>query len=663
MGGTAGGSEGWGSLARWVRVASRFRANVPLALLDAVLVTSSVLVLSFVRFNGDLPALHAYSESIARFLPVIVAVHLAANWAWGLYGPIWRHASVAEARRILLAGINAGAVIYLLNPLRPAPMPRSVAVIGALGATGLMGLARFQARMFGSRRYVDRTATRVAVVGAGEAGATILREMLRRPDTGRRPVVVVDDNVRKQGRSLLGVPVVGGTGRLTEVVREHRAEEVLVAIPSATQELLNEIMRGAQRAEVPLKTLPPVRELFGAAPSVSDVRGVRIEDLLGRTQVPIDVYAVRAAVYNRTVVITGAGGSIGAEIARQVAACGPERLLLIDHDETHLHDVLALAQGGHGVRASRNVELVLADIRDEDRMVDIFVEAQPDLVFHAAAHKHVPLLEAHPSEAVRTNVLGTRNVVEASAKAHAPRVVFISTDKAVRPANNLGYSKWLGEQLLLQHMPPGAQWCSVRFGNVLGSRGSVIPTFARQIAQGGPVTVTDARMTRFFMSVSEAVQLVLQAAVMADGGETYMLDMGEPVSILEMAERMVRLSGHHLGSEIPIRFSGCRPGEKLTEDLRNPDEEATPTDHPSIVRLTPKVIPGKLLWEGTRALDDLVTQRRDAAAAEQMADLVAAGRAEIAAGFAGSGTRSGDEMPDEIAEAPERRGRWSPSIT
>lgn len=630
-------------------------------MLDSVLVASAVLVLVFVRFNGDVPALQIYSENILRFLPVIVGVHLAANWACGLYGPIWRHASVAEARRILLAGATAGAVIYMLNPLRPMPMPRSVALIGALGATGLMGLARFQARVFGSRRYVDRTATRVAVIGAGEAGATILREMVRRPDTGRRPVIVVDDNARKQGRSLMGVPVVGCTEQLEEVIRQHRVEEVLIAIPSATQQLLSEITRGAQQAGVPLKTLPPVRELLGAVPSVRDVRGVEIEDLLGRTQVPTDVYAIRAAVYDRTVLITGAGGSIGGEIARQVAACGPARLLLLDHDETHLHDVLARIRDGHAT-TSRDVELVLADIRDEDRMVDVFVEAQPDLVFHAAAHKHVPLLEAHPSEAVRTNVLGTRNVVAASAKAGTPRVVFISTDKAVRPANNLGYSKWLGEQLLLQHMPPGTQWCSVRFGNVLGSRGSVIPTFMRQIDQGGPVTVTDPRMTRFFMSVSEAVQLVLQASVMAEGGETYMLDMGEPVNILEMAERMVRLSGHQVGTEIPIRFSGCRPGEKLTEDLQNPDEEAVPTAHPSIVRLTPAVIPGKLLWEGTRVLEGLVAQRRDAAVAEEMVDLVAKGRAEMTAGTTGAEDRPGD-APDEVEVVPEQRGQWSPSIT
>lgn len=638
------------------RAAARVRADIPLALLDAVLVVSSFMVLLFVRFNGDLPALGEYSDRVASFLPVIVLVHLATNWIWGLYGPIWQHASIAEARRIVLAGVSAGALIYLLNPLQPLPIPRSVALIGALGATGLMGLARFQARMFGSKRYLDRSATQVVVVGAGSAGATIVREMIRQPDTGRTPVAVVDDNPRKQGRSLMGVPVVGDISKLAAVVKQYGGQEVLVAIPSANQELLHEIMQGAQLAAVPLQTLPPVRELLGATPRVRDARNVKIDDLLGRKQVPIDLDAVRTAVQGRTVVITGAGGSIGSEIARQVASCGPDRLLLLDHDETHLHD----ARGAIGPQA----EMVLADIRDAEQMIDLFVEAQPDLVFHAAAHKHVPLLETYPGEAVRTNVLGTRNIVEAATKVGVERVVFISTDKAVRPSNNLGYSKWLGEQLVLHGTPPAAPWCSVRFGNVLGSRGSVIPTFGRQIEEGGPVTVTDPRMTRFFMSVPEAVQLVLQAAVMSEGGEIYMLDMGEPVNILEMAERMIRLSGHQVGTEIPIHFTGCRPGEKLTEDLQNPEEEAAPTDHPSIVRLTPVAIPGKLLWDGTNALEDLAGQRRGEATASSLAEMVAAGRRVIAGhSVTGAQASSEDAQDGEVEGASEQGGRWSPSIT
>ena len=290
--------------------------------------------------------------------------------------------------------------------------------------------------------------------------------------------------------------------------------------------------------------------------------------------------------------------------------------MLLDHDETHLHDVNGQLESP--------AELDLTDIRDRDRIGALMQRLRPDVVFHAAAHKHVPLLEAQPTEAVRTNVLGTLNVVEAAARFDVSHFVCISTDKAVRPSNVLGYSKWLGEQLVLLHAPGGSRWCSVRFGNVLGSRGSVIPTFARQISDGGPVTVTDPRMTRFFMSVRESVQLVLQASTLARGGEIFMLDMGEAVNILELAERMVRLSGHQVGSEIPIRFSGRRPGEKLSEDLQNPEEQADDTPHPSIVRLTATRIDADNLATSTHQLERLVTDHDDAEAAQLMVALATA---------------------------------------
>ncbi len=621
------------------------------------MVVASFMMLLFVRFNGDIPG--QYSEKLFRFLPVIVAVHLATNLIFGVYGRLWRHASVAEAARICAAGVTAGALNFVLNTsnrLGDFPVPRSVALIGAFGATGLMGMVRFQFRLFSAggsvRRQVDQAASRVAVVGAGEAGAAILREMQRRRDNGRTPVVVIDDDPRKQGRLLHDIPVVGDTVNLDRVVAEYQAEEVLVAIPSANQEFLNRVVQGAEMAAVPVKVLPPVRDLLGSAPTVRDARDLRIEDLLGRQQVPTDIDSIRATIVGRTVLITGAGGSIGSEISRQVAECHPGRLLLLDHDETHLHDARGAIEGP--------CELVLADIRDRERMVALFGETRPDIVFHAAAHKHVPLLEAHPSEAVRTNVLGTRNVVDASLTVGVDRLVFISSDKAVRPSNNLGYSKWLGEQLVLHSMPPDAHWCSVRFGNVLGSRGSVIPTFARQIADGGPVTVTDPRMTRFFMSVQESVQLVLQASVMALGGEIFMLEMGEAVNILELAERMVRLSGHQVGTEIPIHFSGRRPGEKLEEDLQNPEEHATPTAHPSIVRLTPTRVPAKLLDDGTRGLADLVIRRCDRDAAARLAELAEAGHNPEAAFVVRA---SHDELEFGALDTSERRNRWSPSTT
>jgi FlaA1/EpsC-like NDP-sugar epimerase len=313
--------------------------------------------------------------------------------------------------------------------------------------------------------------------------------------------------------------------------------------------------------------------------ALRQAREPRIEDLLGRTPVPTDLESVRRSLTGHRVLVTGAGGSIGSEICRQVSSLDPALLVLLDHDETHLHDAAATLSGP--------CTQALVDITDRAAVLEAFERYQPEVVFHAAAHKHVPVLEDHPSAAAKTNVLGTRNVVDGSVAAGASRFVQISTDKAVRPSSVMGASKRLAEQTVLAHAPEGAAYSTVRFGNVLGSRGSVIPTFARQIAQGGPVTVTDPRMTRFFMSVEEAVQLVLQASVLSRGGEIFMLEMGQPVRILDLAERMIRLSGCQVGIDIPIEITGIRPGEKLNEVLSTPDEEVLPTSHPYINRLVP----------------------------------------------------------------------------
>jgi FlaA1/EpsC-like NDP-sugar epimerase len=599
----------------WVRALSRLRVDVPVLLVDVMLVAGSFVLVNALGFDGDVPA--RSSERMFRFLPVVVTAYVASNLAWGLYGQIWRHASVAEARRVVCAGVTAGSVIFLVNEWRGFPLPRSVAVLAPVVATMFVGLVRFQQRLFSFRRRIDRAASRVAVVGAGSAGAAIVREMRRTAGTGLTPVVVVDDDPRKQARVLLGVPVVGGTSQLAAIVERYRVDEVLLAVPSADQQLTVKVMEAAEAARVPLKVLPPVRELLGGRPSVRAARVVRIEDILGRQQVVTDVEAIRAAVAGRRVLITGAGGSIGSEIAAQVAELGPARLVLLDHDETHLHDVTQRL--GPDVPA----ELALADIRDLDGLRARFDALRPDVVFHAAAHKHVPLLEAHPVEAIRTNVLGTANLVAAAA-GHVDHLVFISSDKAVRPHNALGRSKWLGEQITVLRAPPGVRWCAVRFGNVVGSRGSVIPTFAAQIAAGGPVTVTDPRMTRYFMSVHEAVQLVLQAAVLAEGGEVFMLDMGEPVNILDLAERMVRLSGRVVGSEVAIRVVGARPGEKLSEDLYDPAELAGPTAHPSIARVRRRRIEAAGLDAGLAELTAIAERGDDAAAARALAALASA---------------------------------------
>jgi FlaA1/EpsC-like NDP-sugar epimerase len=412
----------------------------------------------------------------------------------------------------------------------------------------------------------------------------------------------------------------------------------VLAITSADRALVERVAAGADIAAVPLKVLPGVREVVRGVPTVKDVRDLQIEDLLGRKQVVTDLDAVRALLCGRTVLITGAG-SIGSEIARQVSQLEPANLVLLDHDETHLHDAAA------GLEAP--TVQVLADIRDREVVFEIFRRYRPDVVFHAAAHKHVPLLEDHPCEAVTTNIVGTGNVVDAAVAVGVERFVFISTDKAVRPASVMGASKWVGEQIVLAGTPEGARFCSVRFGNVLGSRGSVIPTFARQIAAGGPVTVTHPSMTRFFMSVHEAVQLVLQASVFVEGGEVFMLEMGEAVNIRDLAERMIRLSGHAVGTEIAIRINGPRRGEKLVEELRAPSERAESTAHASILRLLPVPLPVDRLEDGIVELTDLAGCRRGDEVARLLFDLVNAAPLDS------------DSLVD--LASMERSELWSPS--
>lgn len=550
-------------------------------LLDALAVAFAYLFAIGVRFDFAIPG--KYLDAAVRFVPVAIAVHIGANLGFRLYHEVWRHASVLQAVRLLYAACAAGLVVYALGSLWRPTLPMSLRLMGPAVAAMVMGAFRFTPRLMPSRPR-DRLprGLRVVVVGAGEGGAAILREIQRDRASGMAPVAIVDDDTRLHGQRILGVPVVGPIDNLAEVIDTYKALQVVLAIPSAKQSLVRRVASLCEVNEVPLRVLPPVSELLGGRVSVRDVRDLSIEDLIGRTPTSIDHDQVRAVIEAKRVFITGAGGSIGSEIARQVATYQPSLLVLVDHDETHLHDVSTLLP---------EADPVLADIRDGDHVGELLRRVRPDVVFHAAAHKHVPMLEAHPGEAIRTNVGGTRHVVDGCVAAGVARFVLISTDKAVHPTSVMGASKRLAEQITLTRQPPcpGA-YCAVRFGNVLGSRGSVIPTFARQIAAGGPVTVTDRRMTRFFISTPEAVALVLQAVALAEGGDIFMLDMGEAVNIHELAKRMIRLSGRSVGADIAIEFTGVRPGEKLVEQLRGPEETSRPTAHPAVVRVTTPVM-------------------------------------------------------------------------
>jgi FlaA1/EpsC-like NDP-sugar epimerase len=531
-----------------------------------------------IRYNGAVPdPVWRWFLGAAAF---IGAITIVVNRLWGSYGQIWEHASIPEARRVLLAGGTLAVLFTVFDLLQGRPVPLSAAIGGPVLYIGLAGAVRFQSRLFAlRRRRAEGSAIRVAVVGAGATGTALLRDMLRTPHSGLLPVVLLDDDPRLQGRTCSGVRVAGTVDTLFDAVDEHHVHEVVLAIRDASSALVRKVADLADRAGVPLRIVPGVSELVHTRVSVHDLRDLSIEDLLGRVQVSTDLAPVRQLISGRRVLITGAGGSIGSELAKQVAAYEPAQLLLLDHDETHLHDV-RLDLGADAVT-------ILADIREADVINRVFLQHRPEIVFHAAAHKHVPVLEDHPAEAVRTNCLGTALLMQAAELVDVERFVLISTDKAVAPSSVMGATKRIAEQVVLGYRPARHSFCAVRFGNVLGSRGSVLPTFMHQIRNGGPVTITDPRMTRYFMSMREAVQLVLQAAARSAGGEVFVLEMGEPVRIVDLAERMIRLSGRRVGGDVEIRVTGARPGEKLTEELHTAEEVLLPTGHPSISKLYP----------------------------------------------------------------------------
>jgi FlaA1/EpsC-like NDP-sugar epimerase len=560
------------------RAASRIGTDIPMAVVDCCIVIVAYTALLLLRFELTVPS--TYWRRFGVFLAIAVVVHLVTNRLWGAYGQMWRHASVREARALLLAGASSEVLLLATFAWREDRVPISVVVVGPVIATIFMGAARFQYRLFAFRRSASRPpGLHVAVVGAGSAAAAVIREMQTNDRIGMTPVVIVDDDPRVRGRSLHGVRVVGGIEQLARIVADYDVHQVLVATGPPQPAVARRVAEEAAAAGVPVKVLPDMADMIHDRVSVREARDLAIDDLLGRQQADVDLEGVRALLRGRRVLVTGGGGSIGAEIASQVAQLEPSALLLLDHDETHLHDA---AQ-----RLPEFAEQVLADVRDRSEINRVFDRVRPDVVFHAAAHKHVPILEQHACQAVATNVFGTANVLDAAVRADTDRLVLVSTDKAAVPVSVMGASKWMAEQALLARAPAGRRYCSVRFGNVLGSRGSVIPTFQAQIDAGGPVTVTDARMTRFFMSTREAVSLVVQASAISENHEVFMLEMGEPVNVLDLARRMIELNGYEVGRDIAIEITGARPGEQLSEFVHGQREEILETPWPSILALRP----------------------------------------------------------------------------
>ncbi len=568
--------------------ASHVRARLLFMLLDAVCVIAAYSAAEVFYWRNVAPSNYGWHYAI--FLFIVVVVTLVSNEVYGLYGRMWRHAGLEEARQMIFSTATIAVVLAVMYPIVHLAgydvLHPGVVAFGLISAAAGMSLIRFHSRIFAWQRGSRGSGLRLAIVGSHDAAAQAVREMLRYPSAGLIPVAVFDDDTTVHGKTLVGVPIVGSISDIPAATPRYMLQEVLLTTPRPSPETIADVLRCAEKADIPMKVLPSIHDVVNGPTGMFAIRRARtprIEDLLGRTPVATDLDGVRRSLEGRRVLVTGAGGSIGSEICRQVAGFEPSLLILLDHDETHLHDTVSLIEGP--------CHQALIDINDRDALLSVFERYRPEVVLHAAAHKHVPVLEDHPVEAARTNVFGTLNVLDASSAVGVGRFLLVSSDKAVLPSSIMGASKRVAERLMLSRSPRDGAYSAVRFGNVLGSRGSVIPTFARQIESGGPITVTDPRMTRFFMSVQEAVQLVLQASLLSRGRDIFMLEMGEPVRIMELARRMIELSGGAVGVDIDVKVTGMRRGEKLEEDLREPDEEVHDTEHPSIARLLPVMPP------------------------------------------------------------------------
>ncbi len=548
---------------------------------DAIAAVAAWYLAYWLRFNFDIP--DSYTHSWVVSLAFVIPLQTAVFWRFGLYRGMWRFASLPDLKRIVLAvGLSFLAVpVVLFLSGRLENVPRSVLLIDSLLLVLFMGGSRFLYRLWKDGHLFslrDAAATPVLVIGAGDAAAILLRELSRSREW--RVVGLLDDDVGKHGRMLHDVSVLGPIADVGRIAGKLDVRHAIVAMPSATASARRRAAEASTTAGLTVLTVPSFDDLLSGRVAISQIRKVDIEDLLGREQVHLDDAGLHGLLAGKVVLVTGAGGSIGSELTRQVARFDPKRLVLFELSEFSIYQIeQELAERYPNVP----IVCVIGDVKDEVRLEQVYAGHRPDVVFHAAAYKHVPLMEEDNAwEAVRNNVLGTLRMAKAAQHYGVGRFVLVSTDKAVNPTNVMGATKRLGEMVCqaLQR-EPYTKFVTVRFGNVLGSNGSVIPKFREQIAKGGPVTVTHPEITRYFMSIPEAAQLVLQAGLMGQGGEIFVLDMGEPVKIVDLARDMIRLSGFN-EDEIHITFTGLRPGEKLYEELLADGELTLPTPHPKL---------------------------------------------------------------------------------
>lgn len=595
---------------RYGQLVLRYRSVLVICTQLGLIAVANVTAFAL-RFEGDIPPDHVHL--FLRGLPIVLAIYGLGLAAFGIQRGLWRYVGLHDLGRIFWASVISSVVFYSVvhGLLGWVAYPRSVIILtGVLSGLFLAGI-RLAVRWFREwLQVLSPTARRVLVVGAGHAGELLIRDMLSGGGSHYRPVGLVDDDPIKRKMKIHGVPVVGAIADIPGLTRDLVAHEIIVAIPSASTSLKQRILAASEGCKVPIKILPSVKQLLRNPEALRQVRPMSLEDLLQREPIQMDRQELHPLLEGRRVLVTGAGGSIGSELCRQIARYRPATLILFERYENGLYalDLELRRQFPHVT-----IVPVVGDVTVHDRVMEVLQQTDPEIVFHAAAHKHVPLMELNPKEAVRNNVFGTKTVAEAALAHGVDRFVLISTDKAVNPTSVMGATKRVAEDLLQSLSLRGqTKFTVVRFGNVLGSNGSVVPLFAEQIRRGGPVTVTHPEIKRFFMTIPEAVQLVLQASLLGRGGEVFVLDMGEQVKVVDLARNMIVLSGLVPDQDIQIVYSGLRPGEKLYEELFEETEQVEPTQHAKIRRaISPSAIQSDRLARVLVHLEEAVSHGDD----------------------------------------------------
>lgn len=574
-------------------------------LTDGVLFILALGLAYLVRF--EFSSAHIDLDQVADLLLWMVPLKFIIFLSVGLYRGMWRYTSVRDfwllARACLISTVLIMVIMLATNKFQG--YSRAVFVADGVLSFFFTGGARMMIRSFYATRvnpmnniYMppDIKLTKVLIVGAGQAGEKILREIMDNNTLHYDVVGFIDDDTAKQGRTIHGIRVLGMVERLPEVLKREHIQQILIAVPSANGDQIRHIAEACQKCNISYKILPGIGELIDGRVSVKFLRDISYEDLLGRSPVHLNIKGIRNYLDGKAILITGCGGSIGSELCRQVVKYQPRKLILVDSSESNLFNIQMELKNEH---YSRNCEAILGQVQDEVLMNNIFEKYKPEVVFHAAAYKHVPMLEKNPWQAVFNNILGSRVVMETAVKHHVDRFVLVSTDKAVRPTNVMGTSKRVTELIMQCQQGNGTRLMAVRFGNVVGSSGSVIPTFRRQIEQGGPVTVTHPEVNRFFMTIPEASQMILQAGTMGEGGEIFILKMGTPVKIADMARDLIRLSGKEPDVDIKIVYTGLREGEKLYEELIAIGEDILPTGHEKVM-----VLRSNTIFNGAKNVQD-----------------------------------------------------------